>query len=70
MLPGVPERDCVDDETREPQLIFLSFPIGLTDLALLAVKSGPGERVPPFLAIELDEDLATVALVVDDMEQV
>ena len=69
-VPGVPERDCVDNEAESSHLIFLSFPIGLTDLALLAVKSGPGERVPPFLTIELDEDLATVALVVDDMEQV
>jgi len=52
------------------ELVFLPFAVALAKLAALAVEDGAGELVAAFAAVELDQDAPTVALVVDEPQEV
>ena len=52
----VPEHDYVDHETKRTELIFLAFPITLTQFAALAMDYGTGKLVAALATIELDQD--------------
>src|SRR5262245_10488434 len=69
-VDGVPEHDDVDDQTERAQLVLLPLAIPLAQLATLAVENGAGKHVPALAAIELDEDAATVRLIIEVVEQV
>jgi hypothetical protein len=44
-VPGVPERDRVHHQAQRVELVFLSFPIPLAELAPLPVEGGAGQAV-------------------------
>jgi hypothetical protein len=43
---GVPEHERVEREAERAELVFLPFPVRLTQLALVAVEDDPGDGVP------------------------
>src|ERR1019366_6701467 len=66
----VPQDDEVDDETKRAELVFLSFPIALSQFPALAVEDDPRQLVATFSSVELDEDAAAVALIVNEAQQI
>lgn len=69
-VDGIPEHDDVEDEAERTELLFLVLSAGLADLTTLAMADDPGQAMPVFVAIELGENAAAFALVVDIAEQV
>ena len=51
---GVPEHERVERQAERAELIFLTFPIGLAQLAPVAVEDDPGDGVPAFVAGQAD----------------
>jgi len=78
-VDGVPEYDEIDDQAERSELIFLSFTIALAQFAALSMKDDAGELVAAFSAIELvaafsaielDEDAASVAFIIDELQEI
>lgn len=63
-VAGVPQDDGVQDKTEDAELIFLAFPVVLSELPTLPVEDPPDEAVTGFLGGQLDVDLSAVGLVV------
>lgn len=61
----VPEHDDVDHEAERAELIFLAFPVSLAQFTPLAMEYDTGELVAALAAIKLNQNAATIALVVD-----
>ena len=66
----VPQDDEVHDETERAELVFLSFPIALSQFPALAVEDDPRQLVATFSSVELDEDAAAVALIVNEAQHI
>lgn len=69
-IDRVPEHDDIDDQAERSELILLAFAIALAQFAALSMKDDAGELVAAFAAIELDEDTASVAFIVDESQEV
>jgi len=61
----VPEHDQIDRQSERPELVLLPFAVSLAQLAAPTMKDDVGELVTTFAAIKLDQDAATISLVVD-----
>ena len=48
-VAGVPQHHGVQDQAERAKLVFLAFPVGLAQLAALAVEDLAGEPVQGFL---------------------
>ena len=53
---GVPEGDDVEDETEGAEGFLLPLSVSAGEFAAIAVTDAPGELVPVFLTVELDEN--------------
>ena len=69
-MDRVPRSDETDHHAERAELVFLPLAVALAQFAALAVEDDPGELIPARAAVELDEDAPTVALVVDEPQQV
>jgi hypothetical protein len=61
----VPENDDVDHESKGSKLVFLPFPIALTQFAPFAVKNGSCQLVAVLATIQLSERPPAFRLVVN-----
>jgi hypothetical protein len=52
-MAGVPQHDCVEDETEGSELVLLAFPVSLTELAPLTVEDLACESMARLLHREL-----------------
>lgn len=67
---GVPQHDCVDDESEGAELVFLAFSVALAELPAVSVEEVSCEGVAAFGAVELGQDSPPVTVVVEVCEQV
>ena len=51
---GVPEHERVECEAERPELVFLTLPVRLAQLALVAVEDDPRDGVTAFVAGQAD----------------
>jgi hypothetical protein len=68
-VASVPERDGVDHQAEDVELVFLAFSVGLAEFAAMAVEHVSSQRVASLATVELDQDASSVVLVVEDGEQ-
>ena len=66
----VPEDDEVDRQAKRTELVLLTFSVTLAQLAPPAMKDDAGELVTAFSAVKLDQDAATIGLVVDVAQKI
>jgi hypothetical protein len=64
-IKRVPENDDVDHESKSSELVFLSFPIALTQFAPLAVKNSSCQLVAVLATIQLSKRPPAFRLVVN-----
>lgn len=69
-IAGVPQHDCVDDESEGTELIFLTLTLALAKLPAVAVEDVSGERMAALGAVELGQDSSPVAVVIEVGEEV
>jgi hypothetical protein len=53
-ITRVPQHQRVDDEAQCPQLVLLSFPVSLAQLAFLSMKHLTRQAVSAFVPVQLD----------------
>ena len=63
------ENDGIDDKTKRPKLVLLSFTVPLAQFTALAVEDGTGKTMTAFTAVELNQDAAAIGFVVNVSQQ-
>jgi hypothetical protein len=66
----VPQHDEIDDQAERSQLVFRTFTIALAQFTGLSMEDDAGELMASFTAIELDENTAPVAFIVDEPQKI
>ena len=51
---GIPQHERVEREPERAELVFLAFPVGLAQLASVAVEDDAGDGVPAFVVGQTD----------------
>ena len=65
MGPLLPEPLLPEPQAQGAELVLLAFAVALAQFAALAVEHGAGELVPALATVQLDQDAASVRLVVN-----
>ena len=64
-VDGIPQHDNIEHQAECAQLIFLTFPVMLAQLAAFAMEHRAGDAMAAFTAVELNQRTPALGFVVD-----